>query len=100
MEKIALMGTHRKNAKWIKRNDYQKFYELILGELTPGSDMCLEDLIDKASEKLYSDFPLNFSWIFLQVKNDMEARGLIKTNLNFLRQQTIRIANEHTVNIL
>lgn len=100
MEKIALMGTPGKSVRWIKRNDYQKFYELILDELKTSSCLMLQELIDKAALKLNKEFPASYSWILLQVKHDMEARGLIKTDLNFLKQQTIRISADDRLTIL
>jgi hypothetical protein len=100
MEKIALMGTKGKSVVWIKRHDYQKFYETILSEVKANSSLFLAELIERVSAKLYTEFPRNFSWILLQVKHDMEARGLIKTNVDPLKQQTIWLSVEGRATIL
>jgi hypothetical protein len=88
MEKIALMGTLSKNRRWIKKSDYQKLYDFILMEVHAKPGIQLQELLDCATEKLAHHLP-NFYMLLLQVKHDMEARGVIDTNFDHLRNQMI-----------
>ena len=96
MEKIALMGTNSKNRKWIKRTDYEKLYEFILIEVQAKPGILLQELLDVAAFKMVKQFPPSFFTMFLQVKHDMEARGIIHTNFDDLRNQYIRPRIEQT----
>jgi hypothetical protein len=91
MEKVALLGTARKHARWIRKNEYEKFYDLIIAELNLKREVRLQDLIDIAAVRMAREFPINFSWLLLQVKHDMEARGIIQSSLDIMRTQMIRM---------
>lgn len=84
------MGTNSKNRKWIKKTDYEKLYEFILIEVQAKPGISLQELLDVAAYKLVTKFPASFYSMFLQVKHDMEARGIILTNFDHRRNQSIR----------
>jgi len=49
----------------------------------------INELLDLARKELDSEFYGNVSWYFLQVKNDMMARGLINIVFTLQREQMI-----------
>jgi hypothetical protein len=89
MEKIALMGTLSRNRRWINKTDYQRVYDFILGEVHARPGIYLQELLDLAETTLAKQFP-NFYTLLLSVKHDMEARGVIDTNFDPMRNQMIR----------
>jgi hypothetical protein len=95
MEKIALMGTARKHGRWMKKNEYERFYQLILSEVTSRQQVRLQELLDTAANTMAKDFPINFSWLLLQVKHDMEARGVIQSSLDIGRNQLISVSQNN-----
>jgi hypothetical protein len=97
MEKIPLMGTLGKNLKWIKKTDYERFYDFIMEEVMSSPGIQLQELVDRCSGGPGKQFPANFSWILLQVKHDMEARGIIQTNLDRMRNQIITVRDNRSV---
>jgi hypothetical protein len=97
MEKIALLGTTRKYGRWINKMEYEKFYELILAELSLKYEVRLQELLDIAAIRMAREFPINFSWLLLQVKHDMEARGIIQSKLDNMRNQVIKMKEREKV---
>jgi hypothetical protein len=91
MEKVALKIPSEKKLVWMNKIHYQKVHDFILDELKIYNSLCLNQLIEDASMKLNRQLPANLTWILLQVKQDMEGKGLIKTSLDYLKNQTIMV---------
>jgi hypothetical protein len=60
---------------------YQKVYDFIMSELATNKQISLDTLLDEAASKIKTSLPPNYTWILLQVKNDMEARKVIETDI-------------------
>jgi hypothetical protein len=80
MEKIQLQ-TDKRVRRWMPKNHYQKVYDFIMSIVTSRKEISLIDLVDEASKKISTLLPPNYTWILLQVKLDMELRGIIETNI-------------------
>jgi hypothetical protein len=99
MEKVALKIPSERKIVWMNKLHYQKVYDFILEEVRYYNSLLLHDLIEHASVKLNHQLPANLTWILLQVKQDMEGKGIIKTSLDYLRNQTIMVPsnNKHII---
>jgi hypothetical protein len=94
MERVALRIPAEKKVTWIDKTHYEKVYDFILNELQFCNSLMLPELIERAAIKLNRQLPVNLNWMVLRVKQDMEVRGVIRTNLDFFRNQTITINRE------
>lgn len=87
MEKIEMLGSPQKRGPLIHRKEYDKITEFILAQIKKsGESISLNELLDNAMADL-GDIAL----VVLQVKRDLEARGIIETALNNKREQFLLI---------
>ncbi|MBT1701443.1 hypothetical protein KK083_31405 [Fulvivirgaceae bacterium PWU4] len=87
MEKIEMLGSPQKRGPLIHRKEYEKITEYILAQIKKnGESISLNELLDNATNDL-GDIAL----VVLQVKRDLEARGVIETALNNKREQFLLI---------
>lgn len=87
MEKIEMLGSPQKRGPLIHRKEYEKITEFILTQIKKnGESISLNELLDNALSDL-GDIAL----VVLQVKRDLEARGIIETALNNKREQFLLI---------
>jgi hypothetical protein len=87
MEKIEMLGSPKKRGPLINRKDYERITEFILDHIKKnGGRISLNELLDHAMNIL-GDIALQV----LQVKRDLEARGIIETALSNKREQFLVI---------
>jgi hypothetical protein len=79
IEEKQLLSTDRRSRRWIPVKHYQKVYDFIMNELATKNEISLCALLDEAAAKIRTSLPPNYTWILLQVKDDMEARSIIQT---------------------
>lgn len=99
MERIMLWCINRRTGSvFISRNrdirldDYNQLRELILSLFNENKLITLTDIIDHAYKLRSSDkFKDRIGVSILQVKMDLEARGIIKVTYNPDRSQTIEL---------
>jgi uncharacterized membrane protein YukC len=67
----------KRGIQMIKRQ-YNILRAFIMNESTQNSELTLTDLLEKARRELVNDIDSDVAWFVLQVKLDLEARGLIE----------------------
>ncbi len=78
IDKIELQHPGGRNGPSILRKEYELLSVFILSLLKSKGEITLTELLEAAHEKLKSKLPGDILWIILNVKNDLEARRLIK----------------------
>ncbi|HEY5824285.1 MAG TPA: hypothetical protein VIT44_07970 [Cyclobacteriaceae bacterium] len=78
MEKIELERPEGKKGLMILRKHYNLLCIFILSMLELKGEITLTELLDTANQKLDSEFTGDALWMILNVKRDLEAKGLIR----------------------
>jgi hypothetical protein len=87
-EKVQLQKIDNKKGIYMSKNRYDFIVEMILKILTQQQQTTLTELINES--ETYSDKIGNeIAWDMLQVKQDLEARGVIKIDYIANRVQLI-----------
>lgn len=82
-----MLGSPKKRGPLINRKEYERITEFILGQIKKnGESISLNELLDHALNTLG-----DIAVVVLQVKRDLEARGIIETALNNKREQFLLI---------
>jgi hypothetical protein len=91
MDKIEMLGSPKRKGPVIQKKDYDTIADFILHYLKEKKQemTSLHELLDQAM-LTHGDIAL----LVLQVKRDLEARGLIETVLNNKREQFILIRKQ------
>lgn len=79
----------RRGAK-ILRRDYDAVCSFIFSLLQEKETIEIQQLIDEARNTLSLTLGKDYSWCLLQVKQDLEAKGLIKVTVQPNRMQFIK----------
>ena len=78
MEKIELERPEGKKGLMILKRQYNLLCVFILNMLELKGEITLTDLLDTANQQLDSEFTGDALWMILNVKRDLEAKGLIR----------------------
>lgn len=79
----------RRGAK-IMRKDYEVVSSFIFSLLQEKETIEIQQLIEEARNTLSLTLGRDYSWCLLQVKQDLEAKGLIKVTVQPNRMQFIK----------
>lgn len=79
----------RRGAK-ILRKDYEMVSSFIFSQLQEKETIEIQQLIEGARNILSLTLGKDYSWCLLQVKQDLEAKGLIKVTVQPNRMQFIK----------
>ncbi len=97
--KIWLWRHNNRKGPAVLRKNYDTVASTIISEIQSRNngeiDLC--HLIDQIRYTLSSNFQGNIDWYLLHVKQDLEARGIIRTYVNRDRVQTISLNKKHSV---
>lgn len=77
-EVVQLLRTDGRKGEFLARSQYTAWSMFILAALANEEDLTLNDLLEKASKKGSPGTEHETGWYILQVKRDLEARGLIQ----------------------
>ena len=96
---IWLWRHNNKRGPAIPRKNYDEVVSKIISELESNNigQIDLFQLIDHIRYTLSSGFQGNKDWYILHVKQDLEARGIIKISVNRDCVQTISLTRKHSV---
>ncbi len=98
-DRIVLWRQNNRKGAAILRRNYEIIANSIVSEIQSNekNEIDLWRLIDKIRYTLSSRFNSDIDWYFLQVKQDLEARGAIKTTINRDHVQTIALTKNMKV---
>ena len=82
-------GNGRRGAT-ILRKDYEVVSSFIFSQLQGNDTIEIQQLIDEARNALSPTLGRDYSWCLLQVKQDLEVKGLIKVTVQPNRTQFIK----------
>ena len=96
---IVLWRLNNRKGAAILRTNYDLIANSIVSEIqsNEGGEIDLCALIDKIRYSLSSRFNNDIDWYFLQVKQDLEARGAIRTTINRDHVQTLALTKNTRV---
>jgi len=77
-ELIQTLSPDGRKGELLPRKQYDTWSLFILSALATEEDLTLNDLLEKAHQKVSGTTDKETGWYVLQVKRDLEARGLIK----------------------
>ncbi len=94
---IWLWRSDNKKGPAIPRKKYIEVANKIISELESNrvGEIDLHQLIDQIRYTFSTGFNGNLDWYLLHVKQDMEARGIIKISVNRDCVQTITLKKKH-----
>ena len=97
-EKLEMLRVDTKRGAVLLKVHYEVIASFIFNVLKdqPENEIALNELLEIAHPKLDNQFQGDVSWFLLQVKQDLEARNVIKTTLTHSRNQFIRLKNSNT----
>lgn len=81
----------------IPKEEYEVLKEFILAILLKNDSIELRELLSDAHTTLSTIFKKDFSRLLLEVKQDLEAKGLIKVTRQANRMQFISIVRKNTL---
>lgn len=92
-QKISLWRPHGRKGPTVPKKEYNRIANEIVSEIKSNKDceIDLGHLIDQIRTTLSQGFNGDIAWYFLNVKQDLEERGIIKTTINRDRVQIIRL---------
>lgn len=92
-DKIEMWMPKNKRGAVISLERYTLLVECIVSAIQSGGKggITLHQLIEEVNIHLADAIKSNLNWYLLQVKQDLEARGVIKTMLHRGRTQYIRL---------
>jgi hypothetical protein len=95
MTKIDARGTENRNCLTISQALYEKVQEFIILAIKNHPEECIQfcELLDEAEGKILTNRIL--PWHVMQVKNDLNERGIIKTSIGNNRKQIISIVQKN-----
>lgn len=88
---VYTLRLNGKTGAVISKRHYDHISNFIFSSLQFRDEITFNELLEKADLELSPQFNREYGWYLLQVKQDMEVRGLIKVFLNPDRVQSIRI---------
>jgi len=96
VETVELERVKPGNGFTISRNDYDLVVSFIRESLTSAVNhsITLNDLLEDSNKELSQYFYDNAAWYLLQVKQDLQAKGLIKISVDRKRVQRITLLND------
>lgn len=77
-ELIQTLLPDGRKGELLSKSEYEKWSRFILSVLNSEEDFTLNGLLEKALQKKSGPADNKAGWYILQVKRDLEARGLIK----------------------
>jgi hypothetical protein len=95
-DKVQLLRIERQSTNYISKEHYDCIAECILSAIDERENgvIALSDLIEHTHQKLSLKFHGDIPWHLIQVKQDLQARGIIKTFFGIDKRQLIeRIKN-------
>lgn len=78
IDKIELQHPAGRSGPFIQKKEYEMLSVFILSMLKSKGEVTLTELLETAHEKLKTKWSGDILWTILNVKNDLEARRLIK----------------------
>ena len=95
MTKIDARGTENRNCPTISQPLYEKVQEFIILAIKNHPEGYIQfcELLDEAEGKILTNGIL--PWHVMQVKNDLNERGIIKTSIDNNRKQIISIVQKN-----
>ncbi|MBA4056064.1 MAG: hypothetical protein C0490_15220 [Marivirga sp.] len=78
IEMVYTLQTDGRKGELISKGVYDKWVRFILSTLDTEKDFTLHDLLEGAHHKFRDEKDHETGWHILQIKRDLEARGLIK----------------------
>ncbi len=90
-ERMELLLSGGRNGTFMLKYQYELVYEFIFQKLVEREKVTLTELLEGAGKTLAEKFKGNFSWAMLQVKQDLEAKGLITVRMAKNRIQVIEL---------
>jgi hypothetical protein len=98
MEMTTLLTPHSKLDCKIRADVYAEISMFIIQSLKEKPEITVVDLLTLAEQKESWNFHCEFHWYFLKVKQDLEARKIIKVQrgLRKVRLHTIRLLHYKT----
>ena len=78
IEMVHTLQADGRKGELISKSVYNKWVGFILSTLDTEKDLTLHDLLESAHHKFRDEKDHETGWNVLQVKRDLEARGLIK----------------------
>ncbi|MBL0745431.1 DUF6958 family protein [Chryseolinea lacunae] len=99
IDSIELFRSGGKRGATIARKHYAEVVQLILARIATTDDgaVPLSDLIEHAQHKLL--FGGDIPWYLINVKQDLEERGILKTHWDHLRMPYIRLGGHYKKNM-
>jgi hypothetical protein len=96
MTKIGAGGTESRNCPTISTSLYAKVQEFIILAIKNHPEGCIQfcELLDEAERKNLTKGIL--PWHVMQVKNDLNERGIIKTSIDNNHTQKISIVQKNS----
>lgn len=93
MEKIELQGIEKRKGPSIPLPLYETLSEFIITIIreSPSGEVELRTLLDEADKSLPSIAPGMLAWNVLQVKIDLQERGVLKISHQGVSKQVIRL---------
>jgi len=78
IEMVHTLQADGRKGELISKSVYDKWVWFILSSLDTEKDFTLHDLLESAHHKFSDEKDHETGWHILQIKRDLEARGLIK----------------------
>jgi hypothetical protein len=78
----------------IKKQQYEEVSNFILSLLRVREEMTLNELLEQAQRKVSPRFKEEYVWRMLQVKEDLQAQGVIKVTFRQDRTQYLQSLKE------
>jgi len=91
---IKLLKAGGKNGHVILRKDYESINTLILETLKTHHEISLFDLLDVCNREFTAEFKGNLPWYLLNVKQDLQAKGLIQIKRDKKRIQIVSLKKQ------
>lgn len=88
MGRQEIINPYSRTTITIPEKIYVTVSEFILATVKREKEITLNALLTEAEEKLFEFMDSNLSWYVLKVKQDLEARKLIKIKRNLDRERT------------
>jgi len=99
IDRIELQHPAGRSGPLILRKEYEQLSVFILSMLKSKGEITLTELLEAAHEKLKTKWSGDILWTILNVKNDLEARRLIKITHLKRCVQVISIKRKRTQHI-
>jgi hypothetical protein len=81
MEKMELVNTYSRSVSRLPADVYASITNFIVSKLRDCDEVFFRDLLDEALESKSIKFNGEPGWCLIQVKRDLEARGMIIVNV-------------------